>query len=127
LQQAQAAPAGLLQPATTNKLVASADSDAPQQASEDSKLTEAGGYGGISTGGGVVGAAFPVVPESQGVAGAAETKATLDALKLSKAKARAAAYVARMQQYLESGDPILMAEAQQWLLALRSKGAPLER
>ncbi|MBD2073056.1 hypothetical protein H6F86_03965 [Phormidium sp. FACHB-592] len=127
LQQAEAAPAGLLQPATTNKLVPSAVSDAPQQASEDSKLTEAGGAGGISIGGGVLGAAFPAVPESQGVAGAAETKAILDALKLAKAKARAAAYAARMQRYLQSGDPVLIAEAQQWLLALRSKGAPLER
>jgi hypothetical protein len=48
----------------------------------------------------------------------------LAALKLAKAKARAAAYAARMQRYLESGDPILMAEAQQWLMVLRSRGEP---
>ena len=95
------------------KLVTLAGSDAPQQASAGSKLTEAGGCGGISTGGGLFGAAFPVVPESQD--GATEMKATLDALKVAKAKARAATYAKRMQQYLASGDPILMAEAFAWV------------
>jgi len=113
LEQVQAAPDGLLRPATTNKLVTPADSDAPQQASVDSKATEAGGCGGISTGEGRSSAGFPMVPESQ--AGAAtETRAMLAALKLAKAKARAAAHAARMQQYLASGDPILMAEAFVW-------------
>ena len=112
LQQPQAHPEGLLHPTTTNKLVTPPASGAPQQASAGSKLTEAGGCGGISTGGGLFGAAFPVVPESQD--GATEMKATLDALKLAKAKARAAAYVARMRRYLESGDPILVAEALVW-------------
>lgn len=123
LQQAQAFPDGLLQPTTTNKLVDLTGPDAPQQASEGSKLPEAGGCGGTSTGSGLVSTAFPAVPKSQGVA-SAETKATLDALKLAKAKARAHAYEARLQQYLQSGDPILVAEAQQWLMALRSRGEP---
>ena len=123
LQQAEAAPVGLLQPATTNKLVAPADVDAPQPASAGSRLTEVGGCGGISTGGGLFGDLFPLVPEHQHCEGA-KTKAMLAALKLAKAKARTAAYAARMQRYLESGDPILMAEAQQWLMVLRSRGEP---
>jgi len=50
-QQAKATSDGLLQPATTNKLVApAAASDAPQQAAGGSSLLEVGGTGGISTG-----------------------------------------------------------------------------
>jgi hypothetical protein len=113
LQQTQAVPDGLLQSTTTNKLVTTAASDAPQQASEGSKSTEGGGCGGISPGDGRSSAGFPTLPESQAGA-AAEMKATLAALKLAKAKARAAAHAARMQQYLASGDPILMAEAFEW-------------
>ena len=49
-QPTKVASDGLLQPATTNKLVAPAASDAPQSASEGSFLSEVGGAGGISTG-----------------------------------------------------------------------------
>lgn len=49
-QHAKAASDGLLQPATTNKLVTPAASDAPQPASEGSSLPEVGGSGGIAIG-----------------------------------------------------------------------------
>ncbi|XGW00813.1 MAG: hypothetical protein ACAF41_34510 (plasmid) [Leptolyngbya sp. BL-A-14] len=113
LQQAQAAPDSLLQSTTTNKLETPSDSDAPQQASAGRSLTEVGGCGGISTGEGRFSASSSTVSESQ-TGAATKTQAMLAALKLAEAKARSDAYAARMQQYLASGDPILMAEAFAW-------------
>ncbi len=117
----------LLHPATTNKLVTPAGSDAPQQASDGSLLLEEGGSGGISTGKVLSSVSFPVMQQSQRAVDsvAVEPKAALLSIKMVKAKARSDTYVARMQQYLQSGDPILIAEAHQWLMALQHKNSSI--
>lgn len=100
---------GQLHPTTTNKLYELESSEASQRHSDDQSVNAAGGSGGFSTG----------TSEMEKLPGVAEaiskTKALLEAMKIAKIKERSNAFTDRLQKYLQSGDPILINEANQCL------------
>lgn len=80
-------------------------------------LLEVGGSGGLSTAVSLTaGIAETITPEEIQVA-VANMSQQLQAEQAKQKAARAKAYRDRMQEWLDSGDPILMAEAQQFLQA----------
>ncbi|MBL1178802.1 hypothetical protein [Pantanalinema sp. GBBB05] len=80
-------------------------------------LLASGGSGGLSTAVSLsAGIAETIAPEEVRAA-IANMSQQLQSEQAKRKEARAKAYRDRMQEWLESGDPILMAEAQQFLLA----------